>query len=494
MTKKSHQTTSQNNHSKRYHLPKTFILQINAGITRGGAARVLFNIHKGITFHEGITFHDGLKNNFCAKIATQGTTFLEGKIPNDKTFLSIPKKNFDSPCNIWEKTFFSLCKKTNRYIGKIKGAGFLTNTLFNIGRPTCFFKNIRGIQNFENFPGTKTFFDNLHPFPDIIHCHNLHGKYFDLRLLPELSQKVPVVLTLHDEWMYTGHCACTLGCNKWQNAECKKCPDLKRYEALWRDSASYNFTQKKLLYKKSNLFVIAPSKWILDRAKKSILAPAIKKSKVIHNGIDLSIFKPKNKLLSRAEKNLPQDATILLFVASQAKTNEYKDYETLEKAIFHVAEKNPEKSILFLCIGERGEIFKKNNLVVKYIDYVENEHELAAYYQAADIFTYATRADTFPTTVIEALACGLPVIGTNIGGIPEQVTEKLTGMLYKEKDHQDLAEKIEFLLQNRKIREEMGENAHRFAKKHFDVKKQVAEYIDFYNSIRVIFQGRVIFQ
>ena len=71
-----------------------------------------------------------------------------------------------------------------------------------------------GLENF-NFPGSRGLLCLMSPRPDVVHCHNLHGGYFDLRFLPKLSARVPTLLTLHDAWLLGGHCAHSYGCERW---------------------------------------------------------------------------------------------------------------------------------------------------------------------------------------------------------------------------------------------------------------------------------------
>lgn len=442
-----------------------YILQINAGATHGGASGIAVGL-----------FEELCQRGYPSKIATSCPH------PSKQNFLQIPRNTYTDAKNLWEQAFFFLCRQTKKYVGKVKGAGRFTNFLYNIGRPSCLLKNLRGIENFENYPGTRNFFENLSPFPDIIHGHNLHGRYFDLSILPELSKKTPVFLTLHDEWMFTGHCACTLDCEKWKSG-CDNCTNLSTYDPLWRDTTRYNLKQKETIYINSKLHLITPSQWLMDRAKQSVLAQGIKTSNVIHNGIDLTLFRSGNKIAARKKTKLARDSHILLFVANQAKRNPFKDYETLKKALLFIAEnKTTTKPILLICTGESDSITMKNNVTIQFVNYISNRKELVSFYQAADLLVHATNADNFPTTILEALACGTPVIGTSIGGVPEQITEN-TGLLYKHKDHIDLAKKIMLLLNNKNLRDAMAQNAVKDAHDRFDIQKQVTKQINYYHEV-----------
>src|SRR5262245_59012697 len=125
------------------------------------------------------------------------------------------------------------------------------HTLFtyHIGQPHRWLQIRCGYEDF-NFPASWHLLDLPPERPDILHCHNLHGSYFDLRALPWLSQQVPVVLTLHDAWLLSGHCAHSFDCQRWQTG-CGQCPDLAIPPAIRRDATAYNWRRKRDVYTKS---------------------------------------------------------------------------------------------------------------------------------------------------------------------------------------------------------------------------------------------------
>jgi glycosyltransferase involved in cell wall biosynthesis len=163
---------------------------------------------------------------------------------------------------------------------------------------------------------------------------------------------------------------------------------------------------------------------------------------VIRNGIDTDIFQPRDKLKARYALNLPSDTYILIFVAQGIRTNAFKDYDTIQAAIEIVANKTSKNKILFLALGGDGPMQTIRNVEIHFIPFQNNPELVATYYQAADIYLHAARADTFPNTVLEALACGTPAIATAVGGIPEQIVDGKTGFLAQPGDAADMAEKI----------------------------------------------------
>ena len=130
-----------------------------------------------------------------------------------------------------------------------------------------------GLEDF-NYPYANHILELTGSAPDLVLCHNLHGGYFDLRAIAALSRRVPVVLRLFNSWLMTGHCASTLGCERWQ-AGCGRCPDLTIPPAIRRDATNFNWHRKRRAFDDARLFVSLDTQWMLDRARRSLLAPAV---------------------------------------------------------------------------------------------------------------------------------------------------------------------------------------------------------------------------
>ncbi len=193
----------------------------------------------------------------------------------------------------------------------------------------------RGREIFD-YPGTASIPD-LPPQPlDLVHCHNLHGGYFDLRELAPMSHRLPVAMTLHDEWTFTGHCGYTLGCERWRSG-CGSCPDLTIYPAIRRDGTHANRSAKQAIYAASGLYVSTPSQWLMDRARVSILADGVVGWKTIPNGVDRTVFRAADRLAARAALDLPVEPFILLFAANGARRSPFKDYDTVAEAAARTA-------------------------------------------------------------------------------------------------------------------------------------------------------------
>ena len=332
-----------------------------------------------------------------------------------------------------------------------------------------------GRENFS-FPGTWRLMDDLTDGIDIIHCHILHGDYFDLRVLKPLSKRKPVVVTLHDEWLYTGHCAYSMVCERWING-CGKCPDLKRYPALLRDGTRFNWEAKQKIYANANLFLLAPSQWILERSEKSILRA--KSRALILNGVDHKIFRFREKLEARSKLSWPLDSKIVLTVANRVRTNVYKDWPTLQAA-FDLLGRNFGAPVLCVCLGEEGQEYTTGQVRVIFEPFNDDAYTVAAHYQAADIFVHSANADTFPTTVLEAMACGVPVVATSAGGVPEQVIQGVTGLLVPLSSPMEMANAIISLLNDPSRCEAMSKASVAKSIKLHDVRQSASRQLEYY--------------
>lgn len=394
----------------------------------------------------------------------------------DQDVVAIPPRRL-AP---WNRPLWSLYFRTADLQPRVPALAPLRRLLGYIpGGPVM----ARGHEDFD-FPASRACLEQITPPPDIVHAHNLHGGYFDLTYLPALSRRLPVVLTLHDEWLLTGHCAYSFACTRWQHG-CGHCPDLTIYPALAHDGTAYNWQRKAAIYAQSRLYIATPSLWLMDHVQRSMLRPAA--ARVIPNGIDLGVYHPADRRAARLALGLPPDRTILLFVASGAPTNPFKDYTTIAHAVARVAAALPEAAksgLLFIALGGHANSESvQDGITIRHIPFQSDPTQVARYYQAADLFLHAARADNFPNTLLEAQACGTPVIATAVGGIPETLADGVTGLLVPPADSAAMAQRICDLLADAPRRAAMSHAAAAHARAHFDLNRQVDDYLTWYVDI-----------
>ncbi|MDA8990803.1 glycosyltransferase [Opitutales bacterium] len=358
----------------------------------------------------------------------------------------------------------------------------LFNRIMSYSEPIRKIKNHLGWEDF-NYPGSREILD-LVPFkPDVIHCHNLHGNFFDLRLLAILSKSYPVFITLHDCWTFTGHCVYPYECEKWRNI-CHDCPHLDKPVFIERDASTRNQKIKADIYKNSKLFIASPSDWLTKMAKQSILKNADAEFRTINNGVDETLFKKGSKSLARKDINLPNDGFIILFMGSAASKNAAKGFSNLIQVIEHLSTKRIRDKITFLVLGDNFETREfGENLCLKSGGWIHDRSEVVKYYQAADIYIHLANAENFPTTILEAMHCSLPVIASKVGGITEQVIEGKTGYCFENQEIEEIANCLIRLLTNNVLREKLGNNANSEALNKYTQKKMVNSYLEWFRQV-----------
>ena len=254
--------------------------------------------------------------------------------------------------------------------------------------------------------------------PDLLHLHNLHGFYLHVGLLFEYirARRIPVVWTLHDCWPFTGHCAFfdEACCAKWRTG-CHDCPVHRTAYpyALLRDPSRVNWLAKRVVFTSVPRMVIAtPSEWLANIVRQSFLG--VYPVEVLPNGIDLAVFRPPEGMsadscgpktvLAAANVWEPRKGLPLLLSAADALRDEFR----------------------FVVVGlspRQRRVVRRRHPGVVALGRVPPA-ELAALYGGARMFANPTLQDNFPTTNLEALACGTPVVAFRSGGSAECLTER----------------------------------------------------------------------
>lgn len=399
--------------------------------------------------------------------------------------------------NKWVQWWDRILTEHNTKISRIRGFGRLLRILRNAGQPMRWIYTQLGVEDFY-YPATGKLLRQMPEMPDILHCHNLHGGYFDLRKLPELSIKVPTILNLRDAWLLTGHCALPLNCKRWKTG-CGKCPDLSLFPAVKRDATAFNWSKKKEIFRQSRVYVSTPSEWMMNLVQNSFISNSIIESRVIPNGVNTKIFTPKNKSASRHKLDLPETASILMTAGFSLRSNVWKDYETLHAAIISLGKTWRGAELILLVVGDTGHDEKIGNISIKYIPFQNRPEDLADYYCASDIYIHVAKVESFGNVLIEARACGTPVISTAVGGIPEHVRSlgweglpkgvkgyelsDANGILINSGDEKSIVKASEVLLNNSEILAGLGRNSIKDVKENYSLDIQANRFIEWYSEI-----------
>lgn len=312
--------------------------------------------------------------------------------------------------------------------------------------------------------------------PDVVHIHELHAYFVNIApIMNYLKEKnIKTVWTFHCEFMYTGKCGYAYECDKWKT-ECSKCPKLGDYPStLFFDFTRKMFNDKKNLFSNfNNLVIVTPSKWLADRTKESFLKD--KDIRVIHNGIDTEhIFSPRAYEQLKIKHNL-SDEKIVFSVAPDIMDDRKGGRHVLE-----IAKRFREKNVRFILIGveDTAENFDENVIA---LGRTTNQVELAEYYSMADVFLICSKRENFPTTCLEALCCGTPVVGFNEGGTKE-TAPKGYGIFVENGDIDEITIEISLILEGKKDINTKNECAI-FGKEYYSKEIMAKNYINLYNEI-----------
>jgi len=381
--------------------------------------------------------------------------------------------------SVWGWFWMAAARRLKQYSGRIRGAQRVSERwLPRLASPRRFWSWSARHEDFD-FPATRYLLEQAPFAPGILHLHNLHGDYFDLRELPRLSRAVPTIITLHDAWLLAGHCSHSFDCERWKTG-CGSCPRLDIPPALRRDGSAFNWQRKQKIFRNSRLSFVCPSEWLADKVRQSMLMPGTEQLRVIPNGVDTSVFKPGDKAAARERLGWPQKAFIVMFAANSVRQSIWKDYPTMREAIGLAGEKASGQPIRFFAIGDIAPAEQAGVVRIEFLPYRDS---LAECYQAADAYLHATKADTFPTAVIEALACGVTVVATAVGGIPEQIIEGKTGFLVPEGNARALAERLVHLAKSPELMFAMGTAASLDAADRFSLERMASNYGQLYRDL-----------
>lgn len=306
--------------------------------------------------------------------------------------------------------------------------------------------------------------------PDVIHLHNIHDHWLNYKLLFTYLAKsnIPVVWTQHDQWATTGHCYYNLvGCERWKEG-CHSCP-LSKWYCVDQSQRNYKL-KKQLLANIPSLTIVAVSDWLGNNIRLSHLNN--RPIQIIHNGIDLNIFSP-HPVNAHERYGIDKHKKIILGVAAIWDARKgLNDFYELAKGL-------PADKYAFVIVGSRIDKVKPvdEGCQMVFLDRTQNALELAQLYSSAAVFVNPTYQDNYPTTNLEAIACGTPVITYNTGGSPESVDEK-TGTVVEQGDIEGIISAIERLAYG-----DYRDNCRKKAEAEFDKLKCFNSYILLYNKL-----------
>jgi glycosyltransferase involved in cell wall biosynthesis len=288
---------------------------------------------------------------------------------------------------------------------------------------------------------------------DIIHIHWINQGFLALSDIKKLTNTgKPIVWTMHDVWPSTGICHYVANSGTRPNIDVLseqcvnnmyKCGNCTLLSTPASKDLSHKIWEKKQFFA-GNIYFVGCSRWIADCARKSAL---LKDADItnIPNPIDLKMFHPIDKINARQKFNLPTDKQLILFVAAKL-SDIRKGILYFLDACLQLADQNVELVFLGGQIDEQ--LLHEISLSTHVLGYLNTPDNISSAYSACDVFVTPSLSENLPNTIMEAMACGVPCVGFNTGGIPEMIDHKKNGYVAKYRDAEDLAAGIKWVLNN----------------------------------------------
>jgi len=266
---------------------------------------------------------------------------------------------------------------------------------------------------------------------DVLHLHWITGLLSPPSIARLQKLGKPIFWTCHDQRPFTGGCHYSAGCGKFQ-ASCEECPQLACDE--W-GVARAGLAESLQSMDARGLTLLCPSRWMAAAARRSALFSQAR-IEWIPYCIDSRVFKPRPKSEARQELGLAHDKPCFLFGADHG-AEKRKGFAELANALNLL----PPSDVQFASFGDSDGVFDHLPVKIKSFGRISSDQKLATLYAAADAFLLPSLEDNLPNMMIEAMACGTPVIGFDIGGLPDFVTPE-TGVLVRAGDCSGLADAI----------------------------------------------------
>lgn len=315
------------------------------------------------------------------------------------------------------------------------------------------------------------------PAKSIINLHWVAGCIDVPTFFKATGENHHLVWTMHDLWPITGGCHYTSGCDRF-TLNCGLCPQIlssnenDATRIVWKDK-SFGYGSLP----PNKMTVITPSTWLGREARRSSLLGRFD-IKVIPYGIDLTAFAPRDFGMARETLGIPLNSFVIGFVADSL-TTPRKGFQVLLKALEQISIRS---GITLLSVGS-GE----PNIPVEYHSLhqgkVQSDRLLSLIYSAMDVFIIPTQEDNLPLTVLESLACGTPVIGSDVGGVPDMVRPEKTGFLFPNGDSAKLARILSDVMQHRELLSSMRPTCRAIAEREYNMELQAARYRSIYETL-----------
>lgn len=317
---------------------------------------------------------------------------------------------------------------------------------------------------------------------DVIHLHWVNQGYLSLRDLRAIMHSGKrIVVTLHDQWYFTGICHYSSECDRY-TSQCHDCPQC---HGPFLDLARRTFDTKRSIYSDARITFVGCSRWMADLARQSALT---KGHQVISipNAIPTDLFCPSDKASARQHRSLPADRRLILFNAQRI-TDSRKGFDYFAEACRILCQSQPQLASTLAVVVLGGDSAQASSLLplpVYAIPYISNVSDMIDTYNSVDLFVTPSLQDNLPNTIVEAMSCGIPCVGFHVGGIPEMIDHQVNGYVATYRDADDLAQGISWTLDSSR-HSSLAQAARRKAVDTYSEQSVARKYIEAYDHTRL---------
>jgi glycosyltransferase involved in cell wall biosynthesis len=318
---------------------------------------------------------------------------------------------------------------------------------------------------------------------DVVHFNSLWGTngYADLAALPDITRNIPGVITEHQNWLLTGHCACFHDCERWKSG-CGNCPDMTIPPAIPKDGTRKNWKRKRNIIQKSDIVLVTVSDWLRKKAEE---CPIWSNRKIlrIYNGIDLNTFHPVSEEVRmglRKSQGIPENKIAILLTGQtlggfrEGGGIAMQGYDAINRLIATY-------QIVPVLIGKLSkEAQSLINGPSVALPFQETPEDMARCYQAVDITLVTSVVEAFGRVAAESQACDTPVVSFNTGGLAEVVLNEVGGLSVEKGDTEGLVAALQRMIENENLRRRLGEQGVRYVVENFEEGLIADQYINLF--------------
>ncbi len=249
----------------------------------------------------------------------------------------------------------------------------------------------------------------------VVHYHLLHNYFGALPIFPEITKKKPSVISIHDPWIFTGHCIYPLACKRWQNG-CGGCNQLELNFPIKEDRTALQWAVKRDVFSRIDIDLVVASPYMMELAKASPITAHLEHIHLIPFGIDTDLFTPdRNRSAIRARLGIPEENFVIFFRADPSR---FKGFDCIKEMLEQL---NPQRPVTLVAVGNQGMLtqFKGRYQVVDF-GWITEDAFLAELYAISDLFLMPSTAEAFGLMAIEAMSSGVPIVvceGTSLPGV-----------------------------------------------------------------------------